>query len=288
MYLGVDVGGTTIKFAVINDEYKIVLHEVCNTPDNKTLRIVDEIYRIAKAIKEDFDFQYIGISTSGVVDVNKAEIISSGLNILNYVGTNFQTELGDRLGVEVYADNDVNCALLGEQWLGAAQGLNEVFCLTLGTGIGGAYYLNELPQGSNFSVGEIGQARYDFVTKTNYEQRASTIALERRIRREINENLSVKEFFDLCKANDEKSLKLLDEWIFHLAEGIVDMLLILDPKYVIIGGGVSRQGDYLINLIENKVRELNPIKINKTKFLVAKLGNEAGLYGAISPFAKKK
>ncbi len=287
MYLAVDVGGTTIKFAIIDDQFEIIKREVIDTPNNIDLRIVDAICKVAIELKKDYDFEYIGVSTSGVVDTTKAEIVSSGINILNYVGTNFQKELGDILGVPVYADNDVNCALLGEQWLGCAKGLDEVFCLALGTGIGGAYYLNSLPQGSNFSAGEIGQARYDAKTGTNYEQRASTIALDKKIKAELDSNLSVKQFFDNCKLGDEKSLAVLDEWLFYLAEGIVDMLLILDPKYVVIGGAVSQQGDYLITKLVEKIRELNPIKINKTQFLAASLGNDAGLYGAISVFAKK-
>lgn len=287
MYLGIDVGGTTIKFAIINEEYKIVHYENCLTPNNIDVRIVDEMYKISKKLKEKYDFNYIGISTAGVVDTNKAEIVDSGINILNYIGTNFQKELGDKLGVKVYADNDVNCALLGEQWLGSAKGLDEVFCIALGTGIGGAYYLNSLPAGSNFSVGEVGRGKYDRTTNTNYEQRASTLALDRKIKKEINEKLSVKEFFKLCKNEDEKCLTILDEWLTHLADGLVDIMLILDPKYIVIGGAVSHQGEYLLNLIRNKVKELHPIKINKTKFLTASLGNDAALYGAISVFINK-
>lgn len=287
MYLGVDIGGTTIKFSIINNEFEIIHHEVCPTPDNMTLRIENEVYRVAKALKEKYPYKKIGISAAGVIDTNTCEVISAGPTIKNYVGTNFKTSVADKLNVDIYVDNDVNCALLGEQWLGCAGGLDEVFCLALGTGIGGAYYLNKLPEGSNFSVGEIGKSAYDYKTNTSYEQRASTIALDKKIKQHLDKNLSVKEFFEKCKKGDKDSLIIMDEWLFHLAEGIVNMLLILDPKYVIIGGAVSKQGDYLINLIENKVRELNPIKTNKTKFLTAKLGNEAALFGAISPLVKK-
>lgn len=287
MYLGIDVGGTSIKFAVIDDSYKIVHYETVKTPDNVTVKITDELFRVASDIKEKYNFSNIGISTAGVVDNKLMKIINASPNIKNFVGIDFKQDLGDRLGVDVYADNDVNCALLGEQWLGAAAGLDEVFCMALGTGIGGAYYLDKLPSGSNFSVGEIGQAMYDFETGTTYEGRASTIALDKKIKSEMYDGLSVIEFFDLCKKEDTAALKVLDEWIFELAKGLVTLMLILDPKHIIIGGAVSQQGDYLLNKIEEKVKELNPIKINQTKFLVAKLGNDAALYGAVSPFVKK-
>lgn len=287
MFLGVDIGGTTIKFAIINNEYKIIHHQVCDTPDNVSLRIEDEIYRVAKDIKVNYNYDKIGISAAGVIDTNNMTVISAGPTIKNYIGTDFKKSVGDKLGVDIYVDNDVNCALLGEQWLGGAKGLNEVFCLALGTGIGGAYYLDKMPQGSCFGVGEIGKSLYDKATDTSYEQRASTIALENKVKSKLGEYVSVIEFFDRCKANDKEALELMEEWSTHLAEGIVNMLLILDPKCVILGGAISKQGDYLVNIIENKVKELNPIKTNQTKFVVASLGNEAALYGAVSVFAEK-
>ena len=320
MYLGVDVGGTSIKFAIINEAMEIIHHETCPTPDNINLRIVDEIFRVASEIKKKYDYRYLGISSAGVVDTEKAEIISATDAIKNYVGTNFRNALEGRLGVPVCVDNDVNCALLGEQLMGCAKGLKEVFCIALGTGIGGAYYLDKMPHGSCSSVGELGQTMYNPKTKKNFEQRASTIALEKRIKNEVTENLSVKEFFavcryldgktdssDVCKGCDsvekpiesmisEEKLKLsvekhseeikrvLDEWLEDLAIGIANMLLILDPKYVIIGGAISKQGSYLINKIKEKVNIFMPIKINKTEFLCASLGNNAAIYGAIYPF----
>lgn len=315
MYLGVDIGGTSIKFAVIDANLKIIHYETCLTPDNVDLKIVDEIYRISSEIKSKFNYEYMGISSAGVIDSQKTEVISSSGNIKNYVGVNFRKELSDKLGVEVCADNDVNCALLGEQLLGCAKGLNEVFCIALGTGIGGAYYLDKMPQGSCSSVGEIGQTMYDPKTNKNFEQRASTIALERRIKEEIHKDLSVKEFFGVCRYIEEDNslkdsqackeienmiefeklkfmvenykkdvLKLLDEWLEDLSSGIVNMLLIIDPRYLVIGGAISKQGSYLIKKIEEKVKLFMPIKINKTKFLCASLGNNAAIYGAISPY----
>jgi ROK family sugar kinase len=287
MLLGIDIGGTSIKFAVIDDNYKIVHYETCKTPDNVTVKVTDEMFRIASKIRESYNFSAAGISAAGVIDNVNMEVIRSAPTIKNYLGTNFKRDFGDRLGIPVYADNDVNCALLGEQWLGGAKGLDEVFCMALGTGIGGAYYLTSLPFGSNFGVGEIGQSLYDFDTKTTYEQRASTIALDRKIKAEMYEGISVIEFFDLCKREDTTALKVLDEWLFELARGIVNLLCILDPKYIVIGGAVSAQGDYLLNKLEAKVRELHPIENNQTKFLAAELGNDAALYGAISPFVEK-
>ena len=286
MYLGVDIGGTTIKFAVINEDYKIIHHEVCDTPNNIDSRIEDKIYEVAKSLKEKYDYKKIGISAAGVIDTINMTVISAGPTIENYAGTDFKKSIGDKLGLEIYVDNDVNCALLGEQWLGCAKGLSEVFCIALGTGIGGAYYLDRMPYGSCFGAGELGKTLYDKNRGTNFEERASTIALDKIIKSKLG-NISVIEFFERCRAEDKDALVILDSWLTDLAEGIVNMLLILDPKHVILGGAISKQGDYLLNLIENKVKELNPVETNATKYLAASLGNDAALYGAISVFVNK-
>lgn len=285
-YLAVDIGGSSIKFAIFNSDYKIIHYEVCQTPNNLSLKIEDEIYRVANKIKKIYDYKKIGISAAGVIDTNTFTVVDASDTIKNYIGTNFKKSVGDKLGVDIYADNDVNCALLGEQWLGAAKGLNEVFCIALGTGIGGAYYLDKMPKGSSFGAGEIGRTLYNTKTKTNYEQRASTIALQKKIKQIFSDEITVIEFFEHCKKNEKKYLEVLNCWINDLAEGIVNVLLLLDPKYIILGGAISKQGDYLLNLIKEKVAELNPVKNNKTNFIAAKLGNDAALYGAISIFCK--
>lgn len=285
MFLAVDIGGTTIKFAVIDKNKNIIERRVEPTPDNVNKKITAVIVEVAKALKKDFDYQKIGISSAGVIDVINKKVISAGPTITAYVGTDFKKEIEDVLDVELFIDNDVNCALLGEMKNGAGVGLSEVFCVALGTGIGGAYYGNTMLTGSNFGLGEIGQTLFD--GKTTFEQRASTIALASSIKEKIDSNLSVIDFFEACKKEDKKCLALLDEWLVELAKGLVNMMLIIDPKYIILGGAISKQGDYIINLIDNKVRALHPIKTNKTKFLVAKLDNDAALFGAISIFLDK-
>ena len=180
MYLGIDIGGTSIKFAVFDDNYKIIHYETCKTPDNVTVKITDEMFRIASKIRESYNFNAAGISAAGVIDNIHMEVIRAAPTIKNYVGTNFKKDFGDRLGIDVYVDNDVNCALLGEQWLGGAKGLDEVFCMALGTGIGGAYYLNSLPFGSNFGVGEIGASVYDVEMNNAPLQSRLTVKLKQK------------------------------------------------------------------------------------------------------------
>lgn len=284
MNLAVDVGGSSIKFAVIDENNKIIYRHSKETPDNSKNKITTLILEVAKEIRKDYDFKKIGIATAGVVDIEKTEIISASYTIKDYIGTNFKKEIGEKLNCDIFVDNDVNSALRGEIFCGSCKGLNEVFCVALGTGIGGAYYKDDIVTGSNYAFGELGRTLLYKNSEKTYEQVASTIALEKKIEEELQEEISVKEFFDKCKNNDKKSKKILNSWLDDLAFGLVNMMLILDPKYVVIGGAISKQGDYIIDLINKRVKKLMPIKTNKTKFLAASLDNDAALFGAISKF----
>lgn len=284
MNLAVDVGGSSIKFAVIDENNKIIYRHSKETPDNSKNKITTLILEVAKEIRKDYDFKKIGIATAGVVDIEKTEIISASYTIKDYIGTNFKKEIGEKLNCDIFVDNDVNSALRGEIFCGSCMGLNEVFCVALGTGIGGAYYKDDIVTGSNYAFGELGRTLLYKNSEKTYEQVASTIALGKKIEEELQEKISVKEFFDKCKNNDKKSKKILNSWLDDLAFGLVNMMLILDPKYVVIGGAISKQGDYIIDLISKRVKKLMPIKTNKTKFLAASLDNDAALFGAISKF----
>lgn len=284
MFLAIDIGGTSIKFAIIDKEKNILAREVSPTPNNVDKKITDLLVEVAKKLRAEYDFTKIGVSSSGVIDVHTSQVIDAGPNIDGFIGIDFKKEVGDVLGLEIFVDNDVNSALAGELVNGAGQDLEEVFCIALGTGIGGAYFAKSMLTGSNFALGEIGKTLYDPKTKTNYEERASTLVLDRRIREEYNVDLSVKDFFDKCKEENKECLSLLDSWLEEVVLGISNMVLILDPKYIILGGAISKQGDYIINLIDKKFREIHPIKSNKTKFLAAKLDNDAALYGAVAKY----
>ena len=107
MYLGIDIGGTSIKFAVFDDNYKIIHYETCKTPDNVTVKITDEMFRIASKIRETYNFSAAGISAAGVIDNVHMEVIRAAPTIKNYLGTNFKRDFGDRLGIPVYADNSL-------------------------------------------------------------------------------------------------------------------------------------------------------------------------------------
>src|SRR5699024_5459926 len=144
--------------------------------DGAILNKVKEI--ITKQIEEKCRLLGVGISTAGVVDSDSGEIIYTGPTIKNYRGTKFIANREADIQIPDQVQNDGNAVLLGEQWQGATKDQSDVYCITLGTGIGGAYFRDQLVTGASFKDGEIGYLLYDAKTDTTYEQRASTSALK--------------------------------------------------------------------------------------------------------------
>src|SRR5699024_12756836 len=148
----------------------------------------------------------------------------------------------------IHVENDVNSALLGERWKGAGRDSENFFCITLGTGIGGAYYHNGLVSGSHLQANSVGYLLYDSATGTTYEQRASTSALNKKILEQLGREWSTQEVFHQAKAGDETCLDIIHTWGREVAAGLAQIILLQDPEKIIIGGGVSQQGDFLIEI----------------------------------------
>ncbi|MCF2132578.1 ROK family protein, partial [Strepomyces sp. STD 3.1] len=148
-YLAIDIGGTYIKYAFMNDQKVLHSHQKIETKENINNAILKQVEEIIQGATTKFNIEGIGISTAGIVDRDKGEIIYAGPTIKNYQGTAFKEYLSSKFNIPIHVENDVNSALLGELWRGAAKDLNNVFCITLGTGIGGAYYHHQLIDGFN-------------------------------------------------------------------------------------------------------------------------------------------
>src|SRR5699024_12097860 len=148
-----------------------------------------------------------------------------------------------------HVTNDVDSALLGEIWR-ANHPLDEaVFCLTLGTGIGGAYYKQGLQSGAHLQAHSIGYLLYDEADETTYEMRASTSALNDMIAKDLSPDLSTIDFFDLAKANDPAALAILRSWANEVARGIAQTILIIDHERIIIVCLIYDQDDFHLTII---------------------------------------
>ncbi|UEX90548.1 ROK family protein [Staphylococcus ratti] len=278
-----DIGGTFLKSAIIDGTFKLRGYEKQPTPENSQSPIVDEVLRRVKRYVETYDLKKvsIGISTAGAVNRKEGKIVYANDNILNYSGTNFKRALKPyTTNVHVY--NDVDAAMLGEL-ISRKEPIWSAFCLTLGTGIGGSYFHKDigLSQGARWRANQIGNLLYDPISKTNYEQRASTQALKSLMRKSGHGHENVVQLFEEAKQNT-KARQLLETWGYEVARGIAEIQIMYDPKVIIIGGGISQQGQALLDYICPYVQVFLPPHYGGAKIETARLQNHAALVGAVS------
>lgn len=287
-FCAIDIGGTYIKYALLGENEKIYQHSKVKTPKNINNNIMKQVKQIINYCSSNKKIKGIGVSTAGIVDREKGKVIYAGPTIQNYSGTDIKKELFNCYNVPVFVENDVKAALLGELWKGSVGfDKDNVFCLTIGTGIGGAYFNNELIDGDNLQANSIGYMLYDKKSKTNYEMRASTSALSSIIKKKYGDNTDIKDVFAYAKNGNVDCNLIIKNWSEEIAKGISNIILLLDPSYIIIGGGVSAQGDFLLKHIKDKIGAFLPKGFLKTEITIAKLANDAAIYGAVSPFFVK-
>lgn len=210
-------------------------------------------------------------------------------------------ELAELLGgLKVEAGNDANMAALGEMWLGAGRGQKNMIMVTLGTGVGGGVIVNgKVLVGANGASGEIGHLCVNYGetdscgcgNKGCLEQYASATGIARlaRIRLQKNEDetvlreqetLDAKAVFDAVKAGDKVAIEIAEEFGKYLGYAAANIANVTNPKTIVIGGGVSKAGEILLSFIEKPFQERVFFANKNIEFVLATLGNDAGICGA--------
>ena len=308
-YLGIDLGGTKIAVGVVREDGEL-LHSV-NVP-TQAFRPADEIietivYTARKAV-ESFgcnfeEIEGVGIGSPGIV--NGATGVVEYANNLNFSQTPLAQRIESALGKKTILDNDANAAAYGEYTAGCGRGCRDFAAVTLGTGIGGGLVLDgKIHHGFNYGSAEFGHEvicvdgeSCPCGKKGCFEAYCSASALIRQTKAAMlrnpssllwelcNQDLGLvngKTAFDGMRAGDGVSVAVVDKFIYYLSVGISNIINGLQPEILCIGGGLSREGDTLIEPLNRLVVEqtyiLDPQK--RTKIKAAKLGNEAGIIGA--------
>ena len=277
--LAIDIGGTMIKYGLVSSDGKILSTDKIKTEASKGLNnILNKIDNIFKGYKEN---NPVGIAVSGTGQINGmiGKVIGGNPIIPNWIGTNLVKILEEKYNLPIVLENDVNCVALGEKWIGAGKDLSNFICLTIGTGIGGGIILNnQLFRGENFVAGEFGHI---LIKKGEFEQFASTTALIRLVKERTGKTLNGKEIFDLEKKEIVEYQEVISEWIENLTDGLSSIVYCFNPANMILGGGVTGQGEPLINRIKNSLfKKIGPQFKEKLNIIQAKLGNNAGMIGA--------
>lgn len=284
--LGIDIGGTSTKFSVVSEVGEISEMESFQTgSDISSEMFLNNIYRIVNDAVSNGIYK-VGIGTVGVVDENSCEILSGVDNLPMLKGLNLKKLLQNRHNnIDVYVCNDVEAAARGELWMGSAKKAESLFYITLGTGLGGAYFLNGKPvRGAHFRAGEI--AYLDYVTEGNYlETELSTYYVMQEAADLLGrESIDGFEFFDLVRAKNKTSIKILESWVNRIAGLISNLIIILDPELIILGGGISNEREILLNRLRKRISERLPLEFRNESaaFDLATLGSKSGIIGAAS------
>lgn len=291
VYIAIDIGGTDIKYGLMNEKAEILQKDKMPTEAEKGgSGILDKVLKIIS--KYENQAEGVCISSAGMVDTVKGRIFYAGPTIPNYAGTEFKKTVEDKFHLPCEIENDVNCAGLAEAKLGAARGCSSVLCLTVGTGIGGCFVLNgEVYHGHSGSSCEIG---YMHMRGSSFEQLGATSVLRRRVaeRKKLpgdqTETWSGRKIFEAAREGDPICREEIDSMCEVLGEGIANICYVLNPEIVVLGGGIMAQKDYLLPRIRKALDKALVSSIaENTKLAVAERGNDAGMTGALLHFLQK-
>jgi len=283
-YLAFDIGGTHIKYGIVTEEGSIVFSGLVDTEAHLGgAAIIEKLIELGKMLRKSHSVDGVAISTAGVVDMNSGKILAASNTIPNYAGVEIKKMVNQALGLPVSVCNDVNCACLGEKWLGGHESDNFI-ALTVGTGIGGAIVIDgNMYTGHTFSAGEWGHMLID---GEPFEKNASVSGLIRFAQQyKENRNWTGKEVFELYDSGDKEIKKAVAEFYRYLAIGISNLIYIFNPQKVIIGGGITARGERFLQEVKEEVQKyLKPSFYENTEIVLAKLSNHAGLVGAVYHF----
>lgn len=308
--IGIDLGGTNIAAGLCDSELNMIDKISVPTPrDADAEEIVRDMAEISKALITKYglelsDIEYVGLTAPGTVVPDEGVIeYAPNLPFVNYHVTDVFKKY---LPVEkVLLANDANAAALGEALVGAALGTRSSVMITLGTGVGGGVIIDGkiFSGGLNASGAELGHTVIVVGGRKcgcgrrgcweTYSSATGLIKLTRERIAELDEKnipslmrdsslVTGRTAFDAAKRGDAEAKKVVDEYIYYLAVGVTNMINIFQPEVLLIGGGISGEGDYLVKPLTEIVNSEQYTKRNavKTRILAATLGNDAGIIGA--------
>ena len=290
-YISIDIGGTMIKYGIIDEDGNILEK---NEIETEAFKGGEYIFNKIKNICEKYILEKnilgICISTAGMVNAKTGEIIYANESIPNYIGINYKKSFEKIFNIPCEVENDVNCAGLCENYLGASKNTHSSLCLTIGTGIGGCIIIdNKVINGFSNSGCEVG---YINMFNDTFQNIASTTALVKNTANALNvdkDTINGKIIFERAKQGDKICIEQIDKLCNYLAYGIANICYVINPEIVVLGGGIMAQKDYLYDKIINSLKDylIEPV-LKNTKVSFAKYENNAGMLGAYYNFLAKQ
>ena len=300
---GVDIGGTTVKMGLFDREGCVLdKWEIPTVKDNEGASVLPDVAQsiLAKMKEKNLeldDLEGIGIGVPGAVD--KAGNLVNGAVNIGWKSFNIPKVMNAYINVPVKAANDANSAAFGEMWQGGGKGYTNMVAVTLGTGVGGGIIVNgEIVTGVTGAAGEIGHIHIEdgetdicgCGNRGCLEQYASATGVVRLAKRRLAQDdkpsvlregsLTAKTVFDAVKDGDEVAVEIAERFGSYLGKGLAAVANVVNPEVFVIGGGVSKAGEILMDFIEPELQKYVFPASRNVKLALAQLGNDAGIYGA--------
>lgn len=292
MYLGFDIGGTSVKYGIVDDDFNIIEKSSFPTDKDSDIKLLDMVCDVVKELSAKYDVPYVGIGAPGYVDPQKG--IVAGSSNTPFKNTRVVEYVEKKTGIKTYIGNDANCAAYGE-YLYSKTNLDNSVMITIGTGVGGGIIVNgKLFTGNSGAAGEIGHIiiKHDghkcpCGKRGCYEQYASATALIKRTRDEIKkgygkmaleykddlDKVDGKTVFDCIKKGYEDAINVFERYAKYLVDGIESICALLQPDAIILAGGITNDKEILMEYINKYYKGECPVNI-------AQLAGDAGLIGA--------
>ena len=314
--IGIDLGGTNIKAGVVDSGCHIVGTAKCKTALPRSAEaIVDDMARMAREAAADAGIRmeevaYVGIGSPGTC--NEETGIVEYANNLRFENVPLRQMMHDRLGLDIYIENDANAAALGEALAGAAKGTQSCVCITLGTGVGGGIIIGgKIYGGFNFAGAELGHIVINVDGELCtcgrhgcWEAYASATALIRQTRQAMVANpdsamwriagtldkVDGRTAFDAMRAGDVVGKKVVDRYIQYIACGLINVINIFQPEVLCVGGGISREGEAVMAPVRAYVGKYGYARgsAKQPRIVAASLAGDAGIIGAALLGTEKK
>ncbi|WP_252238225.1 ROK family protein [Clostridium sp. VAP51] len=286
-YIGIDIGGTNLRAAILDEE--------CNLVDK--LKISNEVekgaeYNLDKLILEikerwsDKEIISVGVGCPGPLDIISGTILVTP-NLRTWEYFKLKEYLENKFDLPVFVNNDANVAGYSEAMVGAGKGAESVYYMTLSTGIGGGFiYKGEIVSGFNSIAAEIGNMIINEDTykhsNMNYgglEGQCSGVNIARISSEIIGGELTTKDVFEGAEKGNMELQKMLSEWVINVSKAIANIIVTVDPEVIVLGGSVIINNPSYLNKIkeETQKRVFDGIKIN---IKLAEIGDDTGLIGA--------
>ncbi|MEC6748685.1 ROK family protein [Marinilactibacillus sp. XAAS-LB27] len=295
-YLIYDVGGSSIKYAVMNEE-EILTKGKTKTPTNNMEDFMDAIGDIYNEFKSDISG--VAFSMPGIIDSSTGYAVHGGsLEFIHQM--NLKEKLEEKIDRTIVIENDGKSAALGEVWKGKLHGIKDGIALIIGTGIGGGVIANgQLIKGHHLAAGEFSMIRTDgqspLAKDKVFANKGSAVKLVKRAAEALGEDpkhYSGIEFFKEIKAGNQKAEELFSQYCQTIAAQIMNFQTMFDPELIVIGGGMSEEPLFVKGIqqavnhlfAEDFMTEINGFQANVVQ---SELGNEANLYGALYQYLLK-